>query len=173
MRVSVIKEKKIQNIILNNEFEGNYWVTETDANGIERNLISIESDDGKWRIVSNRNVYYVENGIAKPFVYLEENKFYLIKNEVDNNMFYIYCSKVITNYNYYEIGSKLDEGVIIGSGESAVINYPFIEKENCIIKKVNDKVFVINNNSKEGIYVNNARIGKYRENVLTVHQLGA
>lgn len=163
MRVSVIKEKKIQNIILNNEFEGNYWVTETDANGIERNLISIESDDGKWRIVSNRNVYYVENGIAKPFVYLEENKFYLIKNEVDNNMFYIYCSKVITNYNYYEIGSKLDEGVIIGSGESAVINYPFIEKENCIIKKVNDKVFVINNNSKEGIYVNNARIGKYRE----------
>ena len=33
MRVAVIREKKIQNIILNDATEGSYWVTETDSNG--------------------------------------------------------------------------------------------------------------------------------------------
>ena len=45
MRVAVIREKKIQNIILADATDSNHCITETDSNGIERNLISIEAED--------------------------------------------------------------------------------------------------------------------------------
>lgn len=163
MRVAVIRDKKIQNIILNDAIDGSYWITETDENGIERNLISIESSSGKWKLVSNKNVFYIENGIMKSYTYLSENNFYLIRNDVDDYNFLIYCSKIITDYNYYEIKSRINQGILIGSNNNAFVNYKFLEDKCCYIKSVNNKVFIVDNNTKDFIYVNNARINKYKE----------
>ena len=163
MRVAVIRDKKIQNIILNNAIDGNHWVTETDENGIERNLISIEADSGKWKLVSNKNVYYIENGLMKNYVYLKENNFYLIHNDVGNYNFLLYCSPVIANYNYYEIDSVINKDILIGSCSEAIVNYKFLDEKSCFIKNNGNKVFIVDNNSKNGIYVNNARIIKYKE----------
>ena len=163
MRVAVIREKKIQNIILADATDGNHWITETDSNGIERNLISIEAEDGRWKLVSNRNVYYVENMIMKHYVYLKENSFYMVRNELENYNFVLYTSPTITNYNYYEIGSKVEDGILIGKSDQAVVKYPFIEDNCCQIKKANNKIFIVEQNAKNGIYVNNARINKYKE----------
>ena len=61
MRVIVIKDKKLQNIILQETIDGSYWVTDTDTNGIERNLISIEASSGKYKLVSNKTFYCIIN----------------------------------------------------------------------------------------------------------------
>ena len=163
MRVAVIREKKIQNIILNDATEGSYWVTETDSNGIERNLISIESDNGKWKLISNKRVFLVENNIIRNYTYLEENHFYVIRNDAEDYNFLLYCSPIITNYNYYEISEYIDKGIIVGSDNYALVRYSYLDKNCCLIKKMNNKIYVINQSQKDNIYINNARINKYKE----------
>ena len=163
MRVAVIREKKIQNIILNDATEGSYWVTETDSNGIERNLISIEADNGKWKLISNKRVFLLENNIIRNYAYLEENHFYLIRNDAEDYNFLLYCSPIITNYNYYEISEYIDKGIIVGSDNYALVRYSYLDKNCCLIKKMNNKIYVINQSQKDNIYINNARINKYKE----------
>ena len=61
MRVSIINNKKIKNILLPNVYAGSYWISDTDANGISRNLILIEPEGKKWKLISNKEVYIVNN----------------------------------------------------------------------------------------------------------------
>ena len=42
MRVSLIKSDKISDLILPSKVKGNYWITDIDDQGNEKNLISIE-----------------------------------------------------------------------------------------------------------------------------------
>lgn len=44
MRVSLIKTTKIIDIILPHNHTGNYWITDFDDNGHEKNLICIEGN---------------------------------------------------------------------------------------------------------------------------------
>ena len=163
MRVSVIKENKIQNLILQDGTDGSYWITDTDSNGIERNLMSVEGVDGKWQLISNKKVYCIQNDIIQSKTDLEYDHFYVVKNDMEETSFLIYCSKVVTDYNYYDITSILDKGIIIGSNPSSFVRYSLLENYPCIIKKQSNKVYIIDNNCKDGIYVNNVRIKKYKE----------
>ena len=158
MRVSIVKSKNIQNIILPEKVDGSFWITGTDSNGIKRNIMSIEAENGKWKLVSNKEIYCINNGIIEQYIYLEKNNFYTIKNDIENSTFLIYCSSVSTNYNYYEISQYLDSGLLIGNGPNTMINYTLLDGDIAIIKKVNNKVYVYDNNSKYGIYVNNTRV---------------
>ena len=81
MRVSIINNKKIENLILPNKIEGTYWIKDYDASGNKTNLISIEPEDNKWKLISNKECFIEKNGNNKDFVYLEKNEFYILKNE--------------------------------------------------------------------------------------------
>ena len=67
MRVSLIKNKRIEDIILPIKKEGSYWITDTDSNGIKKNLISIEPYENNWRMNSNKEVFCVENNNIMPY----------------------------------------------------------------------------------------------------------
>ena len=77
MRVSIIKDDVIQNIILPEKVEGSYWIKNTKALGTLENLICIEGVDNEWKIVANDEVYPVINGEKAPYAILKENKFTL------------------------------------------------------------------------------------------------
>lgn len=162
MRVSTIRLLKIQNLLLPDKVEGNYWLEGTDENGIKRNLISIEASDGKWKLVSNDEVYCVENNQYVPFVYLEEGKFYSIKNSVTNENFKLYCSPVLADYNCYNIETYLQNGITIGSNVNNLITYDIIDFDCACIKNIEGKIYIIDNNSKDGVYVNDVRVIKSR-----------
>ena len=59
MRVSVIRNGSIRDFIFPNEAKGSYWIDGFDINGNKRNIILIDSDNGKWKLVSNNNAYVV------------------------------------------------------------------------------------------------------------------
>jgi len=158
MRVSLIKDKKIQNLILPNKIDGSYWITDTDSNGIKRNLISIEADDNRWKLISNKEVYSLQNNIMQPYAILQNNCFYILRNDVEKKNLLLYCSNVKLNYNCYDISSSLEKEIIIGSSEEAVINYKSIEPKAALIKKENNKIYIVDNSSKYGVYVNNVRV---------------
>ena len=163
MRVSTIKQMKIQNLILPDKIEGNYWIEGTDENGIKRNLISIEAEDGKWKLISNKEVYCVVNNDVEPYIYLEEGKFYLIKKDTTKETFLLYCSPVLADYNCYNIEENLLNGITIGSNENSFVYYKFLDDTSAIIKKMNDKVYIQDNNSKNGVYVNDIRVINIKE----------
>ena len=158
MRVSVIRANKITNIMLPNNIEGSYWISDIDKNGIKRNLISIEANGNSWRLCSNNDVYCVENEKYIPFVELRNNKFYLVKKDTDNTEFLIFCSELATSYTYYDITEQIEKGIYIGKNENNFITYSLLDDLSCVIKSENNLVKVIDNNSKYGIYKNNVRV---------------
>lgn len=163
MRVSIIKTKNIKNIMLPNLVRGSFWISDTDGNGIKRNLISIEADNGKWKLCSNKEVYYLNNNKVEPFVYLDNNRFYNVRNEVEKINYLIYTTNNETKYKYYEVSNYLENGISIGNSENTLIRYKHLEELACTIKKENDKIYVIDNTSKYGVYVNNIRVFNKKE----------
>ena len=163
MRVSIIKDKKIQNLILPSKVDGSYWISDTDSNGIKRNLISIEADNGKWKLVSNKDVYYMNKDIIEQFTYLNEGRFYNLKNDIEQENIVLYCSNVLTKYSYYGIEDYLDNGITIGSGNDSLIYYKYVEESAATIKRIDGKVYIIDNGAKWGVYINNVRVDKQQE----------
>ena len=158
MRVSIIKLLKIQNLLLPDKVEGSYWIDGIDGSGVKSNLISIEAADGKWRLTSNDEVFCVENGKYIPFKYLEEGKFYSIKNSITNEYFMLYCSQILDNYKCYDIEEQMQNGVDIGSDVNNSIIYNLLDSKNCCIKYIDNKIYVVDNKSKFGVYVNDIRV---------------
>lgn len=163
MRVSTIRALKINNILLPDKIEGNYWIDGTDDNGIKRNLISIESYDGKWRLISNKEVYCVVAGEKVPYINLEEGKFYLVVNSVAKENLLLYCSSVLASYNCYDIEEFLKDGITIGSEPSNLITYSILDSLCACIKYEEGNVFVVDNKSRCGVYVNDVRVIGKRE----------
>ena len=163
MRVLTIRLLKIQNLILPDKVEGTYWIDETDENGIKRNLISIKAANGKWRLISNDEVFCVTENQNLPFVYLEEGNFYLIKNAVTNEKFMLYCSPVLASYNCYNIEGYLGNGIKIGSNSQNLISYKQLDEVSAVIQYIENKICIVDNNSKCGIYVNDVRVIESRE----------
>ena len=158
MRVAIIRPSNIKTIILPNQVAGSYWIEGIDVNGIKKNLISIEADNGKWKLVSNNEVFYAEKGVMTPYAYLEPYKFYSIVNELDKESFLIYTSPIIEKYKTYELGDNLDKGISIGSSRKCMINFNIIDEVACQIIRKNGVINLINNNSKNGVYVNGLRV---------------
>lgn len=163
MRVSIIKDDVIQNIILPEKVEGSYWIKNTKALGTLENLICIEGVDNEWKIVANDEVYPVINGEKAPYAILKENKFYSLFKALDNSNILIYTSPIKLKYNVYEVTNFLKQGIIIGSGNKSQINYKILDSENAIIKAIDNKIFIYNNNSQIGTYLNNVKVIKYKE----------
>ncbi len=163
MRISIIKSRKIKELVLPNKVEGNYWITDVDSSGIQRNLISIEADNGYWKLLSNHDVYCItENGVLDT-VYLKEENFYTIKNNVENKTLILYCSSVFNNYSYYNINLEKEQGIIVGNSDRCTIQYPRIQGEACVLKYINGHMIVTDNQYHYGIYVNNARVIRQKE----------
>ena len=163
MKVSIIRTSNIKNIILPEIVDGSYWISGLDINGNKKNLISIEADNDKWKLISNTEVYYADKGVMIPSIYLENYKFYSIVNSTDNENFLLYCAPVLEKYNTYELSDNLDKGISIGSSSKCLISYGILDDVSCQIIKKDKKIVVINNNAKNGIYVNNNRVSKEKE----------
>ena len=142
MRVSVIRNGSIRDFIFPSEIKGSYWIDGFDINGNKRNIILIDSDNGKWKLVSNNNAYVVVNDVMNPFVYLDNYNFYKVKNEYDKDTFLIYVSPVVEQYNCYEINEQLEKGFSIGKSGKCFIKYSVCKDVECYIKKENDKIYL-------------------------------
>ena len=158
VRISVIKNNKIENIILPDRVEGSYWITDTDSNDIKTNLICIEADNGRWKLVSNRDVYVYANGVNQPYAYLSVGSFCYIKNETNQTTLLVHASPLLTNYSYYEVTDKINEGLTVGSDADCYITYPTLSPKQMLIKKENEKFFVNVEDGKSGVYLNDIRI---------------
>ena len=158
MRLSIIRNNSIRYMILPEVVKGSFWIDGFDNNGNKRNIVLIEADNEKWKLISNKNAYYIKDKVMQPFVYLENNSFYEIKNEYDKDSFIVYTSSIVEKYNTYEINEYLDKGFSIGSKNKNLISYNLLDDVSFYIKRENNKIFIINNKSSKDIFVNDVKL---------------
>ncbi len=167
MRVSLLKNDSIKDLILPNKISGSYWLTDYDENGNEINLINIEATQEGWKLVSNDDIFCVIDNIKTPTITMQEYSFYTIKDKQQQKYFTIYCSPINEqSYTFYEIPS-ITNGLSIGNDSSNEIVFKskeisqkhakiyFNEEYSKLEIKVNDTQ---NNIQSSGVYVNNKKI---------------
>ncbi len=158
MRVSLIKDKQIQNVILPRKMEGTYWISGTDSSGVTRNLISIDSDGVSWKLNNNKDVYIKDT--VDDFTILSEYKFYELFNEKENVSMLIYCSPIKGNYDKYRIDLDVNSAYAVGSNANSVINFPSLQDAAFYFKNDAGQLSLINNNSNQNIYINDKIVNK-------------
>lgn len=162
MKLLLIKNDKIRNFILPDKVTGNFWLTNFDDNGIEKNIINVEaSKDGSWEIVSNNDYYVIDNSKKVPFTTLSENSLYMIKESVSDSVILLYTSKTYQDdIKYYQASTALVTGITIGKSQDAKIiyNVPYINDKHAQIILRDKDVYINDFNTNYGTYVNNKRI---------------
>ncbi len=162
MRVSIIKDKKIKNIILPNKVFGNFWITDKDINGLEKNLISIEAKDNQWLLVSNNEAFYMNDNMQQPYAVLEPDNFYTIIKNQDKSQIVLYCSNIAGNYQYLDINDYLDSGITIGK-DNCIINYQILSSQTAIIQREKEKIYFSNLNPENLIFKDNIYVDSKKE----------
>lgn len=192
MRVSLLKNDIIKNLILPIKIQGSYWLTDYDEDGNEINLVNIEATEDGWKIVSNDDVFCLNNNKRISSVILREYNFYSIKDNTNEKFIIVYCSPTSeSSYKCYQLDSLMD-GITIGSDprndiifdssniaeRHARISLASLESGESasngklIIKEVDSKHKIKAN--KWGIYVNDKKIKRQQilENGDVVFMMG-
>ena len=117
MKIMLMDSSKLVNLLLPSEVFGNYWVVNSD----KENLVAIEAQDGEWVLKSNSDVKVFRNGNPLTEVRLEYEKFYTLKNVLENKSYVIYISPIYDptaiqlNISLSDVSSA-DLTTYIGSG---------------------------------------------------------
>lgn len=164
MLVSLIKGKRIKNLILPNNIYGNYWVTGFDENNVEQNLINVEAYEGKWKLNSNQDVVILEQNVEKENIILQNYGFYLLEIKSTKERVLLHCCPVYDKtYKYYYMVNNTE--ITIGSDDKCIINYkhPLTAKNHGTLIFKNNTFKICDNKSKTGIFVNNIRINDQKQ----------
>ena len=165
MKVILQDNTKLITLDLTKDVTGNYWLRDSKKN----NLVNIEGIDNKWILKSNIDIKIIKdinnktndlltnvNQIDSVELNIFQN-FYLI----DINTKQIYKIFVLPTYDNTMIQLTVDfinhKNIIIGNDKSATINCsnPLFEKKQIEIKFENNILYIVNNNPKLSMYINN------------------
>ncbi|MGN0967521.1 MAG: type VII secretion protein EssC [Candidatus Coprovivens sp.] len=88
MKIMLMDQVKLVNLVLPREVFGNYWVINADKD----NLVNVEAIDGNWILKSNSEIKVFKDGTPVNEIALEEEKFYTLKNVLLGQSYVIYTS---------------------------------------------------------------------------------
>ncbi|MBQ3475010.1 MAG: type VII secretion protein EssC [Bacilli bacterium] len=178
MRISLLKEEKLLVYNLPEKVEGNYWLSETDNNGIEKNIINVEStSDGKWKLVSNSDYYVADNSKKIPFALLGGNNIYTVNHAYSlNNLLLFTSPSYEKDMKYYNCTNNINMGISIGRNEKCTITFGlnYVGDTDLIIKSENNIITLFAREGKYNVFVNGKKvIGKTQiESGDTIFYLG-
>ncbi len=159
MIIKLIKRTKIYNFHLPNTAQGNFWITDLDNSGNVRNLISVEEENGYWRLNSNFETKVVVNNKELDSILLKEYNLYFLKVNSENDYILLYC------FPSYEENTKRlvvppNSQIIIGNSPDCQIyyTYPLISKAHAKLTYQDSSWYIEDLESNYGTYVNNEAI---------------
>ncbi len=158
MLVSLIKKDKIYSVTLPLAVNGTYWVCDTDKNGNERKLVSIEERDGSWVLKSNNYNKVIEEDRIIGEVVLRDFSFHYVQIEKEE-IALLYCSPVYDSDNIQiEVRNQAD--ILIGKSAlcKVIYNLPTVSNEHARLIYNNGSWQITDMNSSFGTYVNNERL---------------
>ena len=158
--VRLIKKRQIYNFTLPTEISGNYWITDTDYLGNQRNLINVEEYHGHWKIKSDFETKIMNGDEELKSAILEDYHLYFLKVNTDNEYVILYCSPSIEKESV-RLQPRKDGDLLIGNDNNSAIFYshPLVSRQHARLIYSNKQWIIQDLNSKYGTYVNNASIG--------------
>lgn len=158
MLVSLIKKDKIYSLSLPLAINGTYWVADTDKNGNERKLVSIEEKNGEWVLKSNNDSKIIEEDRIITEVVLTNYSFHYVQIEKEE-IALLYCCPVYEPNNI-QVEVKNSSEIIIGKSQlcKIIFNLPTVSDEHAKLVYNNGMWQITDLNSKFGTYVNNERL---------------
>ncbi len=159
MKIQLIKNNRIYNYNLPKSVKDNFWITDFDSFDNVRNLVNVVAENGKWVLYSNYETQIVSSNKNFEKVPLVLYNFYTIKNENEDNYYYIYCApSVEENISKYQV---------LGNGSFTIgkLNNNNVVFANFLVEDIHAKLIydngvwsIIDNKSRFGTFVNNLRI---------------
>ncbi len=159
MQLTIIKQNRLDIVILPKDISGNYWITDFE-NGRRINLINIEASSEGWKLVSNNDAFVVDNKDNRvDYAILKEECFYLFKNNYKNEKYYIYCSQVYDT-SFKEYNTDFSKPIIVGSDGLSNICYKLggVVKNAFAIVKEDNYYYLVVNDKLASVYINQKRV---------------
>ncbi len=155
MIVRLIKKSRIYNFTLPTIINGNYWISDEDELGNNRNLINVEEYNGQWKIKSDFETKIMSGNKEVSSAILSDYALFFLKIN-DNEYVILYCSPSYEN-NIKKLQVSKEMEIIIGNSADSHIsyNYPVISNKHARLFYKNNTWVIQDLNSKYGTYVNN------------------
>lgn len=159
MKLYVCESDKIIEMKLPQQIDGSFLFTYKSSLDKVENSLSIDSEEGQWKLKSNGNINIMINNEFVDNIILEDYKFMYLANILENKYVPLYCLptydrnslKYVVN-NQIRIGKKQDNEIIY--------NQTNIEESQAVISNNNDIWVIQPISQKTNIYVNKKKISK-------------
>lgn len=154
MIISLIKNGEISNFVLPTKIFGNEWITDY-KDGVLRNLINIEAENGKWIVKSNFETKLISNEVVYEKGLLTEYAFYYLRVAGEKNYMLLYAAP-LKDASYKRIAIKGDGEFSVGRADANQIIYKseFINNQHAVIKYQDNTWSLKNLDTNFGTYVN-------------------
>lgn len=162
MIVNLIKTEQMFSLTLPEKVSGQFWLNDFDEKGSLRPLVSIEADNGKWYVKSNKNIDILadeKNKIEK--AELSANSFINLKIENSNEKVVLFTEPIDgTRQTLSKIVAN--EGAVFSIGRAEDNNFcyanRFVSTYHANLMFDGENWSITDENSKNGTYVNGFRI---------------
>lgn len=161
MIVILSNNKHMYKTVLPEKVAGRYWLKD-DFNGRMRNLICVEASNGKWIAKSNKNAtFYNYDNETVDSVELINGMAHILKTQEDEKTLLFADTYTSSGSEFVRYYIPVNTDITIGreTGNTIVYNNKFVSANHTIIRRNNDVWTIQDNNSTNGTYVNNTRIG--------------
>ncbi|MFL0250730.1 type VII secretion protein EssC [Clostridium neuense] len=162
MQLTLIKKESINSCILPEKKNGQYWITEKDADGCEKNVISVEGYQEKWFLISNKKVVIRdENNNKLSKVAIEPLQFYNVYFVEFNESALVYSEPVTDDRRYFKkfIFSSNNK-ITIGRNSDCDIAFEnsFVSSKHAEIDVYEKNITIKDLRSSNGTFVNGFKV---------------
>lgn len=162
MQLTLLKKSVIFACVLPKKHNGQYWVTQINEEGDEERLISVEGNEGKWVLKSNKNATILnENGIKIKELIVEPLQFYTILLNKYNERVLLYSEPITEDRRIFEKLLIPTQGrLTIGRAENCDISYSNVltSSRHAEINVIEGEMSIKDLKSSNGTFVNGDRV---------------
>lgn len=164
MLVTLMCEDKLYDALLPEKIRGRYWIEDTDLEitDVKRKLVSIEGEHAVWKIIAGRKLklYDPDANKAVPQLELEVGKIYPVELQKSRKGYIFTESYTQDCCTFKKYSIYCNSTINIGKHQDnqITINNPYVEPVIAQISLINDTWTLIDNDSRNGIYVNRKRV---------------
>lgn len=169
MLVTLMCEDKLYDLLLPAKIRGRYWIEDSDLEitNPKRKMISIEGENGAWKIYAGRKLKLYDSRTAGAVAQLELETGKIYPVELQKRKGYIFTetyTKDRCTFRKYAVQPNSTINIGQSSGNEIVIDNPYVSSIHAQLSLTDDTWTICDNNSKNGIYVNGKR--RYHSTVL-------
>ena len=168
MIVNLIKSTRMFSLTLPQKIKGQYWITDLDENGNNRDLISIEAKQGVWIAKSNKIASILESptSVIKEAP-LTDGTFLNVKINGSSEKVILFTESLdLTRQTLTKIKATTADVFSIGRGadNNFSLDNPFISGDHAKLSFDGEAWSISDSGSTNGTYVNGYRITSMRLN---------